>query len=114
MAARKSRAKRVYQEEEMSRRIECLERELENSKKREKFWREKALNHDETSSPPESTFQSKSDTSSNRISVSSLLENTSTGASEPPNYIPSSQVPRFKCPHPGCIAAPFKTQYKLM
>jgi hypothetical protein len=112
MAARKSRAKRVYQQEEMSRRIECLERELENSKKREKFWREKAL--DETSSPPDSTFQSKSDTSSNRISVSSLLENTSTSASKPPNYIPSSHVPRFKCPHPGCIAASFKTQYKLM
>jgi hypothetical protein len=114
MAARKSRDRRADREEEMRRRIEYLERELEKSREGEKFWREQALNCDETSSPPDSTFQSKQDIPSNRISVLSLIESNSTDASEPRDYIPSSRVTEFKRPHPGCIAAPVETEYKLM
>jgi hypothetical protein len=133
---RKSRARRTDSEEEMSHRIEYLERELtareeemsrfvadleqklKTYQEREKFWMEQAQNHDERSSPPDSTFQSKQDISlpsgvSNRISITSLVESTSTGASEPRDCILSSQLRLFKCPHSGCATAPFKTKYEL-
>jgi hypothetical protein len=96
----------------------CPERELGNSQEREKFWKKQSQTHDESSAPFGSTFQTNQDVSSpsgvsNGISISSLINSNSTGACEPRDSIQSSQVRQFKCPHSGCIAAPFRTEYKL-
>jgi hypothetical protein len=94
------------------------ERELGSSQEREKFWTKQSQNHNESSAPSGSTFQSNQHVSllsgvSNRISITSLVESTSTGASEPRDCILSSQLRLFKCPHSGCATAPFKTKYGL-
>ncbi|KAL3470269.1 hypothetical protein BJX99DRAFT_239810 [Aspergillus californicus] len=49
----------------------------------------------------------------NRISIASLIEGTSTSACEPRGCTPSPKVKLFKCPQPGCTAAPCKTKSNL-